>query len=81
MLETWLEYHQDELLDEFMRHEGLGGLPAPPPCDACSAPDARYRCLDCFHKEMLCQSCVVAAHQSDALHRIKVTRYLLSRTF
>src|SRR5882762_2969607 len=71
MIEEWLEY-EDEYTDELLRHEGLGGLPATPHCDTCSAHNALYRCVDCFHEQMLCELCVVAAHQSDVLHRIKV---------
>ena len=79
----WLE-NDDELIDVFMTREGLRGLPAPH-CSACSALDALYWCLDCVNKPLLCQSCIVAAHESAAsgiLHGIKVIHhYPLSQAF
>ena len=66
-----MEY-RDEFMDELLRHEGLGGLSAPPNCEVCATQNALYQCLDCFHERMLCQSCIVETHQSNVLHGIKV---------
>lgn len=57
-----------------IRHEGLGELPGPLPCEACSEPDAIYRCLDCVPDCMLCQHCIVAEHRKpmESLHNVQV---------
>ena len=80
MTEDWLADHEDELINEVARHEGLGGLPAPPCCDTCSAPNALYQCLDSLHQELFCQLCIVAAHESSILHCIQVIHYPVSLT-
>jgi hypothetical protein len=67
------EQYRDEFTDEVLRHEGLAGLGAPPPCVTCSESGAVYRCLDCHFRHMLCQRCIVTAHGSEPLHSLQVT--------
>lgn len=76
LIEEWSKY-RGEYTDELIRHEGLAGLSTPPPCHSCSEPNAVYRCLDCFFLCMLCQYCIVSAHQSDPLHTIQVSSFLV----
>ena len=73
-----MENHGDHAANEVLRREGLGGSPALPRCGACSTPGAIYQCVICFHQEMLCQSCIVEAHQSQVLHSIRVRYTTLS---
>ena len=75
-IEEWEQY-RDEFTDEVLRHEGLAGLAAPPPCVKCSGSGAVYRCIDCLFVQMLCQCCIVTAHGLEPLHNIQVTRLVI----
>ncbi|TFK62135.1 hypothetical protein BDN72DRAFT_777467 [Pluteus cervinus] len=39
-------------------------------CGHCHIGEALYRCLDCFHAEAMCQTCITARHTQIPFHRI-----------
>ena len=75
MMEEWLKYLCAEFIDTMMWHESPGG-DSNRHCATCSAPDANFRCLDCFSQSMMCHKCFVAAHQHEVLHRMQASPFL-----
>lgn len=72
MMEEWIEFLSGEFIDAMMWYESPDG-DSNHYCATCSAPNANFRCLDCFSPSMTCQPCFVAAHQREALHRMQVS--------
>ena len=54
-----------------MSHESPSRVPSRC-CTTCFGPNAHFRCLDCPPPRMMCQPCLVAAHQAGIPHRIQV---------
>ncbi|PPQ76961.1 hypothetical protein CVT24_009371 [Panaeolus cyanescens] len=71
-LEEWLCL-RDTMLDEFLRHDGLGSAHDLPDCQNCGLFDCElFRCLECGHGSALrCGSCLVRDHKMSPLHRIE----------
>lgn len=64
--------HRDEILDEFIRHEGLAGRSASE-CASCQDQTAEvFCCQECMSDELYCKKCMVDGHQNRPLHRVKV---------
>ncbi|KAJ7174319.1 hypothetical protein C8R46DRAFT_891688 [Mycena filopes] len=65
----------DEYLAEFLRLEGKGFV-ARDWCPACPektrVANPEYRCIDCFHPDLLCSQCCVAQHRDHPLDRIEM---------
>jgi hypothetical protein len=70
-VDEWFEIG-DKFMDDMMKDESPG-RDSDRRCTTCSAPNALFRCLDCLFPSMTCQSCLIAAHQSEVLHTIEVS--------
>jgi len=70
-LEQWIQY-REEFADELIKLEAprLGNQQSP--CQDCGAPEALFRCLDCFAFGPACQNCTVHQHEHHIFHRIQV---------
>jgi hypothetical protein len=63
---------RDGVSDDMMKHESPSGY-SDRCCATCPAANATFRCLDCLAPFMMCQPCLIAAHQSEVLHTIQVS--------
>ncbi|KAJ7790787.1 hypothetical protein B0H14DRAFT_2625671 [Mycena olivaceomarginata] len=70
-LHQWAQDHRETYLAEMLRHEGCGDFAEYALCPRCSTAKAEHRCHNCLGGgELLCQSCIVAAHQQLPFHTI-----------
>ncbi|TFK60590.1 hypothetical protein BDN72DRAFT_779220, partial [Pluteus cervinus] len=68
-LQSWLDV-SDEFLSEELRREGRRGFNVDC-CPRCSNPGAIYRCEECEGGQMLCCTCLLAAHRFNGLHNVE----------
>ncbi|KAM6489975.1 hypothetical protein JOM56_014554 [Amanita muscaria] len=68
----WLSL-RDSILDELLRHDGLGSFIGQQNCNVCSKREAGpFRCRDCGHgSQLLCRECLILKHHGLELHRIE----------
>jgi hypothetical protein len=78
-MHEWTQY-ADAFLQALITLEGRGESPANC-CSHCQAPEGCYQCLCCDNLGLVCQLCIVAAHQYLPLHRIEVRNPFLSGPF
>ncbi|OJT01852.1 hypothetical protein TRAPUB_7684 [Trametes pubescens] len=69
-LRTW-QGLRDEYLSEVLRLDGRGNFRGAATCPRCTTSTPKYRCRDCLGGEVLCQACIVAAHQNLPLHIVE----------
>ncbi|KAJ7844023.1 hypothetical protein B0H14DRAFT_2253448, partial [Mycena olivaceomarginata] len=59
-------------LDEIVRHDGRGDYVHQTVCAGfgCEAAEPSYRCLDCIHPCLYCESCLKTNHERTPFHHI-----------
>ncbi|KAF8148323.1 hypothetical protein K438DRAFT_1625581 [Mycena galopus ATCC 62051] len=69
---TWAE-HQDEYLDEFLRHEGRGYANIYSTCGGCGNVNPTYRCAQqtCHGPSLYCGGCIISRHAALPTHWIQ----------
>ena len=75
-IQEWLEYQQ-EFLDEFIHHDGLGEQGQLVACVHCRENNGTVRCEDCFGQGLYCTSCIVASHVFLLLHQLLVKFFVV----
>ncbi|KAA1479985.1 hypothetical protein DENSPDRAFT_789779, partial [Dentipellis sp. KUC8613] len=65
------EHERDAMLDELLRHEGLGTQSFPTTCPTCNMHPAELSCTDCTFAKLECASCICEQHAREPLHRIQ----------
>ncbi|KAI0038056.1 hypothetical protein FA95DRAFT_1506105, partial [Auriscalpium vulgare] len=66
-LEDFIPF-RDMLLDELIRHEGIGEASN---CRKCGIGLGAMKCVDCVSVQELCEDCIVEMHSAQPLHRVK----------
>lgn len=67
------------MLDEILRHDGLGDFLGYQYCVECEEQDGIFKCRDCSGGCRLhCQACIVKMHRHAPLHRIEVRVHILT---
>ena len=67
-LGEWLPWRW-KFLEELLRLEAIGGCPLQ--CTECQSL-ALFRCTNCFGWDLLCKTCILAAHMRHPFHRVEV---------
>ncbi|TFY66437.1 hypothetical protein EVG20_g4645 [Dentipellis fragilis] len=63
---------QNVILDELLRHEGIGHLDPSAPCATCGAGEvANLRCIDCIALQLECAACICKRHAQEPFHRLR----------
>lgn len=74
----WKKVYRSGYLDEFLRWEGRGDFRRVDECPDCIAKGssavaaAKFRCLDCFTPDLVCEPCCVRRHRQLPFHIIEV---------
>ena len=71
-MKSWIPLIQS-FLDEIVRRDGPGSHSLDGPCHSCHNTVPLFRCNECFSNALLCQSCILNAHQQTPFHRIQVS--------
>ncbi|KAA1478735.1 hypothetical protein DENSPDRAFT_788366 [Dentipellis sp. KUC8613] len=62
---------QNVILDELLRHEGIGHLDPSAPCATCGAETSNIRCIDCVALQLECAVCICKRHAQEPFHRLR----------
>ncbi|KAA1479653.1 hypothetical protein DENSPDRAFT_789438, partial [Dentipellis sp. KUC8613] len=62
---------QNTILDELLRHDGIGHLDSSAPCTTCAAEKGDIRCIDCVGLRLECAACICKRHATDPFHRLR----------
>ena len=60
---------RQSILVELFRHESF---PATSTCSHCKVRSGKYRCKDCFGRNVWCDTCCINAHDQTPFHRIQM---------
>ncbi|KAJ7871110.1 hypothetical protein B0H13DRAFT_1895895 [Mycena leptocephala] len=71
--ELWARLDCMEFLDELLRHDGRGDYIHQHVCagEGCETVHAVFRCSDCLHSCLYCETCIAEVHRWTPLHHVE----------